>query len=301
VSAGPLANRVPQQLEWATPAAEIALEAGALLRGYFERGVATEYKGDVDLVTEADRASEQLIVERLSAAFPGHGIFGEEGARRRMDGAYRWYVDPLDGTTNFAHGFPVFCVSMGLEHRPAGLAAEADGELIAGVIYDPTRDELFVAQAGQGAWLNGWRIHVSRTATLSEALLATGFPSRKRHVSPNIHFYQEFTLRSHGVRRAGSAALDLAYTACGRIDGFWEFRLNPWDTAAGALLVREAGGSMSRFDGTAFRLDSHEILATNGLLRGELMALFEDLFAGRDLQPIPTPAEFAAERAKRQG
>lgn len=295
-----VAARVPESLEIATPAAEIALEAGALLRNYFNRGVATEYKGDVDLVTEADRASEKLIVERLTTAFPGHGIFGEEGARRGLDAEYRWYVDPLDGTTNFAHGFPVFCVSMGLEHRPAGLAADADGELITAVIYDPTRDELFTAQKGTGAWLNGRRIHVSATRDLAEALLATGFPSRKRHASPNIHFYQEFTLRSHGVRRAGSAALDLAYTACGRIDGFWEFRLNPWDTAAGALLVTEAGGSMSRFDGSPFQLNSNEILATNGKLGAELIPLFADLFAGRNLQPIPTPAEFAALRAARQ-
>lgn len=300
MSAGPPADRIPETFIWAKPAAEIALEAGALLRGYFERGVATEYKGDVDLVTEADRASEKLIVERLGAAFPGHGVFGEEGARRGLDAEHRWYVDPLDGTTNFAHGFPVFCVSMGLEHRPVGTAADADGDLVAGVIYDPLRDELFTAEKGQGAWLNGRKLRVSRTDTLSEALLATGFPSRKRHVSPNIHFYHEFTLRSHGVRRAGSAALDLAYTACGRIDGFWEFHLNPWDTAAGALLVMEAGGTMSRFDGTPFQLNSNEILATNGLLREELMSMFADLFAGRDLQPIPTPSEFAAERVRRQ-
>jgi myo-inositol-1(or 4)-monophosphatase len=300
VTPASVAARVPESLEIATPAAEIALEAGALLRNYFNRGVATEYKGDVDLVTEADRASEKLIVERLTTAFPGHGIFGEEGARRGLDAEYRWYVDPLDGTTNFAHGFPVFCVSMGLEHRPAGLAADADGELITAVIYDPTRDELFTAQKGTGAWLNGCRIHVSATRDLAEALLATGFPSRKRHASPNIHFYQEFTLRSHGVRRAGSAALDLAYTACGRIDGFWEFRLNPWDTAAGALLVTEAGGSMSRFDGSPFQLNSNEILATNGKLGAELIPLFADLFAGRNLQPVPTPAEFAALRAARQ-
>lgn len=295
------AGRVPEHLTLAKSAAAIALEAGALLRGYFERGVATEYKGGVDLVTEADRASEKLIVERLSAAFPGHGIFGEEGARRGLDAEYRWYVDPLDGTTNFAHGFPVFCVSLGLEHRPAGTAADADGELVAGVIYDPLRDDLFTAEKGQGAWLNGVRVRVSRTKTLSEALLATGFPSRKRHASPNIHFYQEFTLRSHGVRRAGSAALDLAYTACGRLDGFWEFNLNPWDTAAGALLVTEARGQLTRFDGSPFQLNSNETLATNGLLQGELTGLFENLFAGRDLEPIPTPAEFAAERARRQG
>jgi myo-inositol-1(or 4)-monophosphatase len=167
------------------------------------------------------------------------------------------------------------------------------------VIYDPTRNELFAAQNGQGAWLNGRRVHVSGTKYLAEALLATGFPSRKRHVSPNIHFYQEFTLRSHGVRRAGSAALDLAYTACGRMDGFWEFYLNPWDTAAGALMVQEAGGSITRFDGAPFRVDSSEVLATNGLLHQEMMAQFADMFAGRGLQPIPTPAEFAAERASR--
>jgi myo-inositol-1(or 4)-monophosphatase len=293
--------RVPEGMEWATAGAAIALEAGALLRGFFERGVATEYKGEVDVVTEADRAAEKLIADRLSAAFPEHGIYGEEGSRHRLDAEYRWYVDPLDGTTNFAHGFPVFCVSMGLEHRPPGLAAGEDGELIAGVIYDPTRDELFTAQKGMGAWLNGRRISVSRTARLAEALLATGFPSRKRHVSPNIHFYQEFTLRSHGVRRAGSAALDLAYTASGRIEGFWEFRLNPWDTAAGALLVLEAGGSITRFDGAPFRLNSDEILATNGLLRDQLVSIFADMFAGRNLHPIATPAEFAAEREARRG
>ncbi len=292
-------GRVPKQLEIAARAAEIALEAGGLLRSYFERGVATEYKGDVDVVTEADRASERLITERLTAAFPGEGIYGEEGVRQRIDSEYRWYVDPLDGTTNFAHGFPVFCVSLGLEHRPAGLAAGEDGELIAGVVYDPTRDDLFSAEKGQGAWLNGRRVGVSGTKQLAEALLATGFPSRKRHLSPNIHFYQELTLRSHGVRRAGSAALDLAYTACGRVDGFWEFHLNPWDTAAGALLVQEAGGKITRFDGAPFRLDSSEILATNGWLHEELLSQFADMFAGRGLHPIPTPAEFAAARASR--
>ncbi|MGA7524933.1 MAG: inositol monophosphatase family protein [Acidobacteriaceae bacterium] len=296
-----MTDRVPAQLTVAARAAEIAQEAGALLRRYFDRGVATEYKGDVDLVTEADRASERLITERLSAAFPDHGIYGEEGVRQRLESEYRWYVDPLDGTTNFAHGFPVFCVSLGLEHRPPDRPSGSDGVLVAGVIYDPTRDELFVAEKGQGAWLNGRRIQVSGTKQLAEALLATGFPSRKRHASPNIHFYQEFTLRSHGIRRAGSAALDLAYTACGRIDGFWEFHLNPWDTAAGALLVVEAGGTMTRIDGEAFRLDSGEVLATNGLLQDELIHLFQEMFAGRDLHPIPTPAEFAAARAARSG
>ncbi|MGB0065688.1 MAG: inositol monophosphatase family protein [Terracidiphilus sp.] len=284
-------------------AAAIAREAGARLREYFIEGVETEYKGDVDLVTVADRTVEKLIRSRLGEVFPEHGIFGEEGTRERLDGAYRWYVDPLDGTTNFAHGFPQFCVSMGLVHRPGGTSREdngpeEDGTIVAAVIYDPMRNELFTAERGCGAQLNGKPMRVSRIAQLAEALLATGFPSRKRHASPNIHFYHEFTLRSHGVRRAGSAALDLAYVACGRIDAFWEFNLNPWDTAAGILLVEEAGGRVTNFAGGHYRLASDEILATNGLLHEELMGFFDDMFAGRNLAPIPTPQEFARNRER---
>jgi myo-inositol-1(or 4)-monophosphatase len=284
------------QFEFVGVAEGIAREAGALLREFYARGVEAEYKGDVDLVTEADRASEALIRERLSKAFPGHGIYGEEGTRDQLESEFRWYVDPLDGTTNFAHGFPVFCTLLGLEHRPKGLAKDADGEIIASVTYDPLRDECFVAERGKGAWLNGRRIHVSKTKALQESLTGTGFPSHKRHGSPNVHFYQEFTLRSHGVRRAGSAGIDMAYVACGRLDGFWEFNLNPWDTSAGYLLVEEAGGEVTRMDGSKFRLDSSEVLATNGLILGEMVELFEDLFAGRNLGAIPTPAEFAARR-----
>jgi myo-inositol-1(or 4)-monophosphatase len=214
-----------------------------------------------------------------------------------MDSEFRWYVDPLDGTTNFAHGFPAFCVILGLERRAAGLAKDADGEIIAGVIYDPLRDEMFSAERGKGAFLNGKAIHVSKTGTLAESLTATGFPSHKRHSSPNMHFYQEITLRSHGVRRAGSAGLDLAYVACGRLDGFWEFNLNPWDTSAGILLVEEAGGTVTHFDGGKFTLDSREVFATNGLVKGEMQHLFQEMFAGREMGAIPTPAEFAAKRA----
>jgi Archaeal fructose-1,6-bisphosphatase and related enzymes of inositol monophosphatase family len=286
------------KFEFAHIADGIARQAGALLRKFYEKGVSTEYKGDVDIVTEADRASEQLIREKLKAAFPTHGIYGEEGTRDLLESEYRWYVDPLDGTTNFAHGFPAFCVVLGLEHRPAGLAADADGEMIAGVVYDPLRNEMFSAERGKGAFLNGRAIHVSKTKTLQESLTATGFPSRKRHASPNIHFYQEITLRSHGVRRAGSAALDLAYVACGRLDGFWEFNLNPWDTSAGVLLVEEAGGTVTHFDGGKFTLDSREVLAANGLILPEMKHIFVELFAGRGLDPIPTPAEFAARRAE---
>lgn len=286
-----------KKFEIAHIAEGIARQAGGVLRGFYEKGVVTEYKGDVDLVTEADRASEKLIGEKLLAAFPQHGIYGEEGTRERLDSEFRWYIDPLDGTTNFAHGFPAFCVSMGLERRASGLAADQDGELVAGVIYDPLRDEMFSTERGRGAWLNGRRLAVSKTKTMGEALTATGFPSTKRHGNPNVHFYQEITLRSHGVRRAGSAALDLAYVAAGRLDGYWEFSLHPWDTAAGALLVEEAGGKLTHFDGGKWTLDSRETLATNGLIHKELQHIFSEMFAGRELSPIPTPAEFAAKRA----
>jgi myo-inositol-1(or 4)-monophosphatase len=286
--------------EWVPRVASIAREAGARLREFYAQGVETEYKGDVDLVTVADRTVEKLIRERLGAVLPEHGIYGEEGTRERLDQEYRWYVDPLDGTTNFAHGFPQFCVSMGLERRPSGIAPDEDGTLMAAVIYDPLRDELFVAERGRGARLNDKPLHVSKNALLAESLVATGFPSRKRHQSPNIHFYHEFTLRSHGVRRAGSAALDLAYVAAGRMDAFWEFNLNPWDTAAGILLVEEAGGRVTDFAGNHYRLESTEILASNGLIHDELLGFFDAMFAGRDLSPIPSPEEWAAARAASQ-
>jgi len=267
--------------------AAIAREAGALLLKYFHQRVKIEYKGDVDLVTEADRNSEKLIVERIKKQWPGHDIVGEEGTRTAFNSDYRWYVDPLDGTTNFAHGFPVFCVSMALEHK---------GERVAGVLYDPTRDELFAAEKGKGAWLNGGRIHVSKTAELAESLVATGFPSHKRHKNPNIHFYHQITLRTHGVRRAGSAALDLACVACGRFDGFWEFNLNPWDTAAGVLLVEEAGGVVTNFSGGPFQIDSREVLASNRLIHPALLREFDAIFKGRGLEPLPSPVEYAKTR-----
>lgn len=286
--------------DFVAQAALIAREGGACLREYYAKGVETEYKGDVDLVTVADRAVEKLIRSRLAEAFPDHGIYGEEGTRERLQSEFRWYVDPLDGTTNFAHGFPQFCVSLGLERRPAGTEPGEDGSLVAAVVYDPVRDELFTAERGRGTRLNGKPVHVSRVGMLAEALLGTGFPSRKRHSSPNIHFYQEFTLRSHGVRRAGSAALDLAYVACGRLDGFWEFNLNPWDTAGGVLLVQEAGGQVTDFTGSRFRMKSDEVLASNGFIHQELIGFFGDLFAGRNLAPIPTPQEFAQRRKDRK-
>jgi len=258
--------------------AEIAREAGTLLMEYFRRRVSVEYKGEADLVTEADRESESLIRDRIRNFWPSHDILGEEQGLVDTGSEYRWYVDPLDGTTNFAHGFPVFSVSMALEHR---------GKRIAGVIYDPTRDELFSAAQGGGAYLNRKKIHVSSIGNLSETLVATGFPSHKRHKNPNIFFYHQITLRTHGVRRAGSAALDLCAVACGRFDGFWEFNLNPWDTAAGVLMVEEAGGTVTDFRGGPFQLASRETLASNGLVHAPLVAEFAKVFSGQGLEPLP--------------
>jgi myo-inositol-1(or 4)-monophosphatase len=265
----------------------IAREAGALLLQYFHEGLKIEYKGDADLVTAADRASEVLIRERISKQFPSHDVLGEEQGLNDQGSDYRWYVDPLDGTTNFAHGYPVFGVSLALEHQGPG-----QGSRVAGVVYDPTRDELFTAERGGGAHVNGKPIHVSRIAQLKECLVATGFPSHKRHKNPNIYFYHQITLRTHGVRRAGSAALDLCNVASGRFDGFWEFNLNPWDTAAGVLILEEAGGKVSRFDGSPFELDSRETLASNGLVHDALLHEFQEIFAGRGLVPLPEPSEY---------
>jgi myo-inositol-1(or 4)-monophosphatase len=260
----------------------IAREAGALLMSYFDQRVKIEYKGEADLVTVADRASEKLIRGRIAELWPTHDIMGEEEGLVDTGADYRWYVDPLDGTTNFAHGYPVFCVSLGLVHK---------GKLVAGVVYDPTRDEMFAAEQGSGAFLNQQRIYASGVERLAESLLATGFPSHKRHKNPNIYFYHQITLRTHGVRRAGSAALDLCCVASGRFDGFWEFNLNPWDTAAGVLIVEEAGGKVTNFAGGPFELNSRETLASNGLLHPALMNEFAEIFAGRGLEPMADPRE----------
>jgi myo-inositol-1(or 4)-monophosphatase len=262
---------------------EIVREAGGLLISYFQQHVKVEYKGEADLVTVADRKSEALIRERIRKRWPTHDVLGEEQGLVDTGSDYRWYVDPLDGTTNFAHGFPVFCVSMAVEYK---------GRRIAGVIYDPTRDELFAAEQGSGAYLNQERIAVSKISNLAECLVGTGFPSHKRHKNPNIFFYHQITLRTHGVRRAGSAALDLCNVACGRFDGFWEFNLNPWDTAAGVLIVEESGGKVTDFSGGPFQLNSRETLASNGLVHSALLTEFEQIFAGRGLEPLPDVAEY---------
>jgi myo-inositol-1(or 4)-monophosphatase len=280
---------MPSNPESFIPAmSDMAREAGALLMTYFQQNLKIEYKGDADLVTAADRASEKLIRERIAALWPSHDVLGEEQGLTDQGSEYRWYVDPLDGTTNFAHGFPVFCVSIALEHSVRGNSPRR----IAAVIYDPTRDELFSAELGKGSLLNGKEIRVSQTAKLGECLLATGFPSHKRHKNPNIYFYHQITLKTHGVRRAGSAALDLCNLASGRFDGFWEFNLNPWDTAAGVLIVEEAGGKVSRFDGSPFEINSRETLGSNGFVHDTLLAEFKEIFAGRGLAPLPELSEY---------
>jgi myo-inositol-1(or 4)-monophosphatase len=257
---------------------EIAREAGALLAKYFERRVTFELKGEHDLVTEADRASEQLVVERLRAHFPSHSIVAEEGGGYTGKSEYCWYVDPLDGTTNFAHGFPMYNITMALEQS---------GQLIAGVVFDPERNEMFTAERGSGAYLNNRRIRVSEVNKIENTLVATGFPSQKRHQNVNVHFYYQLAMVTHGVRRAGSAALDLAYVASGRLDGFWEFGLNPWDMAAGILLITEAGGKCSDMKGGPATLRGPHLLADNGLVHQQILDLFGEIFRGEYRYPMP--------------
>jgi myo-inositol-1(or 4)-monophosphatase len=240
-----------------------AREAGEIISTAMDRPKNISYKGEVDIVTETDKKSEAAILARLRSEFPAHAIVAEEGGASGPSASaeYQWHVDPLDGTTNFAHGFPVFAVSLGLLHR---------GEPLIAAIYNPVTREMFTAIHGRGAYANGAPIHVSSVGKLSRSLLATGFPSHKRMQNPNIRYYWEFTLRSHGIRRAGAAALDLCSVACGHFEGFWEFGLKSWDTAAGILLVREAGGKVTNFAGEPYRPGDLECLATNGLVHEEM-------------------------------
>ena len=246
-------------------AIEIAQEAGKILIEELSQPLEIRYKGEeVDLVTQADKRSERVIVEKIQEYFPDHGIAAEEGTGHESASEFRWHVDPLDGTTNFAHGYPCFCVSIALARVET---------LLASVVFNPFYDELYAAARGEGATFNGHRIYVSKTATLATSLLCTGFPVRNRRKSPNLQYYGDFTQLSHGVRRDGSAALDLAAVAAGRFDGFWEFGLQKWDTAAGVLLIEEAGGKVSDFDGKPYQLGGPVILATNGLIHEEMRSV----------------------------
>jgi myo-inositol-1(or 4)-monophosphatase len=248
-------------------AREAAFEAGQMLRKGMDEGKEISYKGEVDLVTNFDRAAQEMIVDRLFSAFPDHGFLAEEDLSQKPGGDFRWVIDPLDGTTNYAHRFPVFTVSIGLEFR---------GRLVLGVVYDPMRQEMFEAHENGGARLNGRRIHVSKVANLNRSLLATGFPYdiRESRVNNVVHF-NNFIMRVQAVRRCGSAAMDLSHLACGRFDGFWELKLKPWDMAAGAVLVREAGGRLSDFQGGEFSHFGSETLASNGLIHEAMIRVLE--------------------------
>ena len=246
-------------------AIETARDAGRLLLEKFGTRVRIDFKGEINLVTEADLASEALIIERIKSYYPRHSILAEESGEAVVtggDATWKWIIDPLDGTTNYAHGYPCFCVTIALEHQ---------GEIVIGVTYDPTRNELFSAERGRGASLNNKPIRVSRTEKLGEALLVTGFPYDIKQRPRFERNLVELLSNSRGVRRDGSAAIDLAYVACGRFDGFWEEGLNPWDVAAGLLIVEEAGGQVSYYDGTKFSIYKPPICGTNGLIHSQML------------------------------
>jgi myo-inositol-1(or 4)-monophosphatase len=244
-----------------------AKKAGLLLKRRLGQKRQIKYKGAVNLVTEMDLLAEKVIVSEIRKRYPDHSLLAEEKTDLQGNSPYRWVIDPLDGTTNYAHGVPVFSVS---------IALEKEGEVILGVVYDPTRDELFVAKKGKGTRLNGRKIRVSSTPKLSECLLATGFPYDIRETeADNFDHFRNFALRAHAVRRAGSAALDLCCVAAGRFDGFWEMRLGPWDMAAGSLIVREAGGKVTDFLGNPLGLDGRHLLASNGKIHREMMKVLK--------------------------
>lgn len=246
-------------------ATSIARGAGEVLRAHFGQALTIEHKGEIDLVTEADRASEGHIVSRLRTAFPDHAILAEEGSGTARAGRPRWLVDPLDGTTNFAHGYPLFAVS---------IALEVEGRIEVGVVHDPCRDETFAARRGAGATRNGAAMRVSAIEQLSRALLVTGFPyTIHERPEPTVGLLRRFLMAGQGLRRDGSAALDLCYVAAGRFDGFWELELKPWDVAAGSLIVEEAGGRVTNLDGSRFAIDAGAILATNGRLHDAMLTI----------------------------
>ena len=244
-------------------AIQVAKDAGRLLRDRVGTRINVDHKGSINIVTDVDLASEKLIREAISTYYPRHQVLAEEGGLSESESEYRWIVDPLDGTTNYAHGYPVFCVSIALECK---------GEIVLGVVYDPMRDELFTAEQGGGAALNNRPIRVSKTAELMQGLLSTGFPyDIKTSKLTNLDHWANFAMNAQALRRDGAAALDLCYVACGRFDGFWELNLSPWDTAAGALIVSEAGGRLTDFSGGAFSNYKPEIVASNGLVHDRML------------------------------
>jgi myo-inositol-1(or 4)-monophosphatase len=241
----------------------IAKEAGQFLKARLNSAHRIGYKGEINLVTEVDKASEGMITSKINHLFPDHDILAEEFTSTNKGSDFRWIVDPLDGTINYAHGYPVFCVSIALQRLD---------KIVLGIIYNPMLEEIFEAEKGKGALLNGRQIHVSNTGKIGESLLATGFPYDIRDDSESaLNYFNTMIMKVRGIRRAGSAALDLAYLADGRFDGFWELKLNPWDTAAGWLMVEEAGGIVTDLRGKAYYLESPVILASNGKIHEQIM------------------------------
>jgi len=246
-------------------AVEAARGAGEILRAGMKEALDVQYKGDINLVTQVDLASERFIVDLLRSRVPDHGILAEEGSNREGTSAYRWLIDPLDGTTNYAHRFPFFCVSIGLQYEK---------DMILGVVYDPVRDELFAAARGAGAWCNDRRLAVSATPALATSLLVTGFAyDSRRRDNDNFRHFNNMSRAVQGVRRTGSAALDLCYVAAGRFDGFWELNLSPWDTAAGCVLLEEAGGRITDFRGNPFSPYTPELVASNGRIHDAMLTV----------------------------
>jgi len=250
-------------------AIEASKKAGALLQDYARSGFRIEHKNPINLVTDADHAAERCVIEHLRTQFPSHGFLAEEQGRvDHSPSPYLWIIDPLDGTTNFAHGYPAYCVSIGLEYH---------GRCILGVIFDPSRDELFTAVEKGGAHLNGNPIHVSGTTTLGDSLLVTGFAYDIRDTPRNnLDHFAKFALKAQGLRRTGSAALDLCYVAAGRFDGFWEVRLNPWDMAAGSVIAQEAGGRLTDFRGNPLSIYEQELVASNGHIHQAMLTVLHD-------------------------
>lgn len=256
-------------------AINVAREAGGVLVDKLGRALQVSNKGAIDLVTEADLAAEKLIIERIRSHYPRHAVLAEESGASEDNtgnsaGEWKWIIDPLDGTTNYAHGYPCFCVSIGVERG---------GKLELGVVYDPMRNEMFAAERGQGATLNERPMRVSGIEELSRAMLCTGFPYDVRERSDFARDFSNFTMHAQAVRRDGSAALDLAYVACGRFDGFWEDGLKPWDIAAGVLLIEEAGGSVTDFQGAPLDIYSPRVLASNGLVHRSMIQVIQDRVA----------------------
>ncbi len=247
-------------------ASEAARQAGEVLKEGLGKRKRIEYKGEINLVTEIDRRAERVIIRLIRASYPEHAILAEEGEGKEGRSGYKWIIDPLDGTTNYAHGYPCFCSSIALERN---------GEVILGVVYDPLRDELFSAEKGKGAYLNGKRISVSSIGRLIRSLLATGFTYDIKRDQRNLKHFRNFILSSQAIRRDGSAALDLCYLGAGRFDGFWELKLSAWDVAAGALIVEEAGGRVTDFRGGKFSIYSREILASNGRIHREMIRILQ--------------------------